>query len=198
MDSHFLQLLIQQFKQTTWLEWLAFSFALLQVVLAWRNHILNFYAGILSVSLYIFLFYQAGLFAESALNIYYLFISVWGIVLWQSNQKENAVSYCKQRDWIIATFIVVTAFLISYVILRKYTSSNVPFYDALASALAWAGSWLLIKRKIENWIILNISNAIAIPLFMFKGLALTALLTVILFVIAIRAYFAWKKFFISN
>jgi nicotinamide mononucleotide transporter len=51
----------------------------------------------------------------------------------------------------------------------------------------------LAKRKIENWILLNISNAFAIPLLFYKHLPLYALLTLFLFIIAIQGFFKWKK-----
>jgi nicotinamide mononucleotide transporter len=65
--------------------------------------------------------------------------------------------------------------------------------DAWVSATAWAGMWLLAKRKIENWILLNISNAFAIPLLFYKQLPLYALLTAFLFIVAVLGYFDWMK-----
>jgi len=53
--------------------------------------------------------------------------------------------------------------------------------------------WLLANRKLENWIWLNISNLVAIPLLFHKNLAMFALLTIFLFVIAIFGYLDWKK-----
>jgi nicotinamide mononucleotide transporter len=61
------------------------------------------------------------------------------------------------------------------------------------SATACAGMWLLAKHKIENWILLNISNAIAIPLLVYKGIPLTACLTLFLFIVACFGYFNWRK-----
>ena len=66
-------------------------------------------------------------------------------------------------------------------------------WDAWITATAWAGMWLLARRKIENWILLNISNAFAIPLLAYKGLHLYSLLTVYLFIVAIFGYFEWRK-----
>jgi nicotinamide mononucleotide transporter len=63
----------------------------------------------------------------------------------------------------------------------------------LVASIAWAGTWLLLKRKVENWIVLNISNCIAIPLQYYKGLELTALLTVIYVVVAVFGFFSWQK-----
>jgi nicotinamide mononucleotide transporter len=53
--------------------------------------------------------------------------------------------------------------------------------------------WLLAKRKIENWILLNISNLFAIPLLLYKHLLLYSGLTIFLFIVAIQGYFEWRK-----
>jgi nicotinamide mononucleotide transporter len=69
----------------------------------------------------------------------------------------------------------------------------VPAWDAFISSTAWAGMWLLARRKIENWIFLNISNLFAIPLLIHKKLPMFALLTSILFIVAIFGFLEWKR-----
>lgn len=88
---------------------------------------------------------------------------------------------------------MLALWVIQFFILRFFTPSTVPILDAIVSASAWIGSWLLMKRKLENWIFLNISNAIAIPLQVYKGLSLTAVLTMIYFIVAIKGYLDWKR-----
>jgi nicotinamide mononucleotide transporter len=51
----------------------------------------------------------------------------------------------------------------------------------------------LARRKIENWLLLNISNAFAIPLLFYKALPLLALLTIFLFIVACIGYVDWLK-----
>jgi nicotinamide mononucleotide transporter len=190
----FLQNLLNQFLSTPLLEWIAFVFALGQVVLALFNTRFNFVAGIVSVSLYTWLFYTAGLFAESMLNAYYLGISIWGILYWKGGKRaELKISNANSRDWLTTVSIVILAWCCIYYVLVHYTTSTVPLQDALVASIAWAGTWLLLKRKVENWIVLNISNCIAIPLQYYKGLELTALLTVIYVVVAIFGFFSWQK-----
>jgi nicotinamide mononucleotide transporter len=63
------------------------------------------------------------------------------------------------------------------------------------SSTAWAGMWLLARRKIENWIFLNISNIVAIPLKFHKDLPLMALLTTFLFIVAIFGFLEWRKIY---
>ncbi len=65
-------------------------------------------------------------------------------------------------------------------------------------ATAWAGMWLLAKRKIENWILLNISNLFAIPLLLYKQLPLFAGLTLFLFIVAVLGYYEWRKIIRNN
>ena len=180
------------------LEWIAFIFGVAQVLLALKNKTINFYAGIISVCIYSFVFYQAGLFAESILNIYYFFTSIMGIFYWQQKENTHPISFSTKKDYTIALFYFFILFIILTWILKKYTTSTVPYLDATVTSIAWVGTWLMIKRKVENWIILNISNAIAIPLQIYKGLELTSLLTCIYFVIAIKAYFHWKGIATKN
>jgi len=89
--------------------------------------------------------------------------------------------------------ICVTAFVLLYLTLAHFTNSDVPIWDAWVSATAWAGMWLLAKRKVENWILLNISNLFAVPLLIHKDLYLFAALTSFLFIVAIFGYFKWTK-----
>ncbi|HUH47361.1 MAG TPA: nicotinamide mononucleotide transporter, partial [Arenibacter sp.] len=56
---------------------------------------------------------------------------------------------------------------------------------------AWAGMWLMAKRKLENWVYLNISNLIAIPLLVYKELYIYTGLTVFLFIVGTSGYFKW-------
>jgi nicotinamide mononucleotide transporter len=67
------------------------------------------------------------------------------------------------------------------------------YLDALVASLAFGGTFLLLKRNIETWIILNVSNLIAIPLQWSKGLFLRSVLTFILFSVAVAAWFKWRK-----
>lgn len=187
-----------QLMQTTPLEIVAVVFGIASVILANRNSVWLYPTGIVSTALYMYIMTSVGLYAETLLNGYYFIMSVYGWIRWVSNKEGSnaaAISYCDTRDWIITFAIVILGFVILFVTLSTYTDSNVPMIDALVAAFAWAGMWLLAKHKIENWILLNISNFIAIPLMVYKGLPLTALLTVILFTVALLGYLRWRKLY---
>lgn len=188
----------EQLKTTSPIEVIAVLFSIASVILANRNHVLLYPTGIVSTALYMFIMTNAGLYAESLLNAYYFIMSIYGWWRWVKNRENNrasAISYCDANDWVVTFAIVILGFSILCVTLDNYTDSNVPLADALVAAFAWAGMWLLAKHKIENWILLNISNFIAIPLLIYKGLPLTALLTVVLFIVALFGYLRWRKLY---
>jgi nicotinamide mononucleotide transporter len=193
--SEWFQLFLQQLKAVPVLEWLGVSFGVAEVLLARANKIWLYPCGIVSVVISTYIFFHSGLYAESALNMYYLVMSIYGWWWWQRRKDHEAppVTRATKVEWFKTVGIVVIAFAILYTVLTKFTDSTVPVFDSWVSATAWAGMWLLAKRKIENWILLNISNAFAIPLLFYKGLPLYALLTLFLFIIAVLGYIDWNK-----
>lgn len=185
----------EQILHTSLIEWLAVGFGVSEVLLAKKNSIWLYPTGIISVLLWMFLLLGVKLYAEVLLNIYYLVMSVYGWVIWKKRKQdaENQVSWSSNKELTIAVLISVIGFGILYLVLRHYTDSDVPVFDAFVSSTAWAGMWLLAKRKIENWIFLNISNIVAIPLLFHKKLPLMACLTTFLFTVAIFGFLDWKK-----
>jgi nicotinamide mononucleotide transporter len=179
------------------LQWVAVVFGVGEVLLAWKNNILLYPAGIISTVLTIYIFATSKLYAESALNGYYFVMSVYGWWHWHKRRDEPPlpISWTGRGEWTISAAIVAGGFLIQYVLLKRYTDSTVPAWDAWVSATAWAGTWLLARRKIENWVLLNVSNIFAVPLLFYKHLPLFAGLTIILFVVACFGYVDWIKRF---
>lgn len=190
-----LNLFFNQLKEISIIEGLGVAFGVAEVLFAKANEIWLYPCGIISVVLSCYIFITSGLYAESLLNSYYLVMSVYGWWFWakKKNKPPLPISRSSKKEWITTLRIVVIGFTLLYFLLSHFTNSTVPFWDAWVSATAWAGMWLLAKRKIENWILLNISNAFAIPLLFYKHLSLYALLTLFLFIVAVQGFFKWKK-----
>lgn len=190
-------LFLEQLQQTSILEWIAVGFGVSEVFLAKRNNIWLYPTGIISIVLSMYLLLKVELFAEVALNLYYLGMSCYGWILWKKrkNMPEIKVSWTSKKELTIAILISTIGFIVLYLILRYFTTSTVPILDAVVSSTAWAGMWLLARRKIENWLFLNLSNIIAIPLLFHKKLIMFSVLTTILFVVAIFGFIDWKRIY---
>ncbi len=196
--NEFLVKFLSDLLSTSVVEIFGVVFGMISVVLANRNHVWLYPTGIVGTVLSIYVMFNAKLYAESALNMYYFIMSVYGWWRWHKN-KENksavAISMNDRTDWLITAAIVVLGWVALYFVLSTLTDSDVPMLDAIVSSAAWAGMWLLARHKVQNWILLNISNAIAIPLLIYKGLAFYAILTLFLFIVAVFGYFRWKRLY---
>lgn len=188
-------LLWQQIRATSLLEWIAVSFGVTEVLLARKNNVLLYPAGIIGILCSGFLLIDAKLYAETLLHGYYLVMSIYGWILWKNRGPSGAdhISRSTPEEQKIVWIIALGGWAILYFALKNFTDSDVPIIDGFVSSTAWAGMWLLAKRKLENWIWLNVSNLVAIPLLFHKQLILISLLTIFLFVVAIFGYLDWKK-----
>ena len=188
-----LQQIILQIKATQDLEWIAAVFGVISVLFAQRNHIFLYPSGLVSTGIYAYLWSrsEAALYAEALLNLYYFVMTLYGWWHWQKgkNKQQIPITLCAQKDW----WTVFSRLWLVFYLLLLQTNSNVPVLDSFVSASACAGMWLLAKRKVENWLLLNLSNLVAIPLMIYKGYYVTTGLTIVLFVVAIFGYLHWQK-----
>jgi len=164
-----------------------------EVLLARANNIGLYPVGILATTLSIYSLFGAQLYAECLLQLYYIVMSFYGWWYWVT-KKENKnvdVTFATQDEWRITIGIAVAGWFVLYFFLKEFTPSQVPAWDAAVSSTGWAGMWLLARRKVENWIVLNVSNVLAIPLLFYKDLPLFAVLTLVLFLVACKGYVDW-------
>lgn len=194
-----LQQILTDFQKMTWLEAVAVFFGVISVLCSRQNSVWVYPTGLISTAIYAYMLAQqhAKLYAEAALNVYYFIMSVYGWYYWvKGTQKEEVrITRVNNKELITAIAIAVIGWGFFYTLLRIFSNSDVPAIDAFVSATACSGMWLLAKRKVENWIFLNISNFVAVPLFFHKHYPATATLTIFLFIVAVTGYFHWLKLY---
>lgn len=188
-------LFVQQIAQTDVIQWIVLVTGVSEVLLARANHVGLYAAGLISTILSIYSLYTVQLYAECILYMYYVVISVYGWWFWvkKKDRPAIAVTFTSRREWWITGGIVLGGWAALYAFLTLVTPSTVAVWDSWVSATAWAGTWLLARRKVENWVVLNVSNVFAIPLLLQKQLPLLAVLTFFLFVVACFGYFDWRR-----
>ncbi len=181
----------------TFLQILGTAFGIVQVLLARKNNINNYLFGIASIIISMWVLYRSQLYGDILLNLYYFGMSIYGWFYWKFGKQKKAspISYSTKEEHLKALGIVVVCFSIMAYWLKFHTNSNVPIWDAVVVSFAWAGMWLMAKRKMENWIYLNISNVISIPLLFYKELYVYAGLTIFLFIVGVSGYIKWQKIF---
>ncbi len=171
-------------------------FGLVSVIYARKESILVFPTGIISVLIYIYLTFQARLYADMGINGYYFVMSIYGWYYWSRKDKKNdetPVTTNTKKEWIWTLVILVVSFVILRQVLVHLTDSDVPTIDAITTSIFFVGMQMMAKKKIENWIAWIIGDFISIPLYFYKGLILTSFQFLIFFILAIAGYISWKK-----
>lgn len=180
---------------TTWAEVLGFVTGAWCVYLVARQHVANWPMGIANNLVWILLFASAGLYADSGLQGVYIALAVWGWWLWvrRGPQGEQRVTPTTRAEWLgLAVFGVVgTALLIWF--LAGWTSSTVPFWDAVTTALSLAATYGQARRRWESWLLWMAADVIYVPLYQYKGLTLTAILYVGFFALCVKGLVDWRR-----
>lgn len=200
-----LQLFTTQARATSPLEWVAIAAAVAEVLLARANKVWLYPAGLISTLLYTYIFLKPSvrLYADAILNLYYFIMSIYGWLHWlkPGGRPVLPVTFTSRIENVQAAVLSIAGWGALYLLLTKvfpaaipgYVISDVALWDAFISSTAWVGMWLLARRKVENWLVLNISNLVAIPVYVYKAMPFTAVLTLFLFIVAIFGYFEWRK-----
>ena len=178
------------------LESLAVVTAIMYLILAAKEDVRCWYAALISSILYFYIMLQAGLLMEGGLQIFYVFMAVYGWMQWKdTNNKTSSlkISSWKKTTHLIIISFVITLSLISGIFLEKFTNAALPFLDALTTWGAIASTYMVAKKVIENWFYWFVIDSISIYLFISRDLFLTAFLFLIYLVIIIYGYRSWKK-----
>lgn len=201
--SSFYDTFYQNLVDTTWLEIVAVIFGLLSVWYAKKANILVYPTGIVSVLIYVFICYNAQLYADMGINAFYFVMSVYGWVMWSiktGNQKVRPITHNSKKD----NFISIGFFIVSLVIIMlllkffksedvQYWATAIPYIDAFTTAIFIVGMWLMALKKVENWIYWIVGDLISIPMYFYKGLVFTSFQFFVFLVIAVMGYIAWKN-----
>jgi nicotinamide mononucleotide transporter len=192
------QTLYENVLASSWVEALAVITGLLSVWYARKENILVFPTGIVSVLIYVYLCFTVKLYAEMGINAFYFVMSVYGWVKWSrkaDGKPARPITRASVKEWIYSIAGFAVSFVALVYVLKNYTDSNVPVWDALTTAIFIIGMWLMALKKIENWLAWILGDLISIPLYASKGLALTSIQFAIFLALAVAGYLEWSSKF---
>ncbi|MBN2664594.1 MAG: nicotinamide mononucleotide transporter [Bacteroidales bacterium] len=183
--------------ENNWLEIFGAATGLLYIYFSIKQNILLWITGLISCSVYIIVFFNSQFYADMALQLYYVVISIYGWFYWSDTKSKSKevlkVSKTPQREILILSILSVFIFFIIGFFLDKLTDSTIPFGDSLTTTLGIIATWMLAKKYIEQWLIWIIADFIAAGLYFYKELYPTTILYIIFAVMAFIGYFQWKK-----
>ncbi len=147
--------------------------------------------------LYVLVFADAKLYAEAALQVFFAITALWGWWQWLRGSAADGQAWLPQLLPNTVTIKLVAFCAVSVpaiaLFLSKYTNSDVPWWDAVTTALSLAATYLLGKKYTANWPLWIIVNLISIGLFAYKGLWLTVALYTLFALMAAVGWRAWQQ-----
>ena len=175
------------------------------LLLAVRENIWCWYCAFASTAIYTVLFWDVNLLMESALNVYYMGMAVFGWYQWTrgytaGDGAETGVTIhsLSQNQHLIIIVAIGNLSLVSGYLLSQYSTAAWPYVDSFTTWASVITTYLVAKKFLENWLYWIVIDSVSIPLYLDRGLPLTALLFAVYVVIAIAGYFSWKKHLVSD
>jgi nicotinamide mononucleotide transporter len=181
--------------RVSWAELLGFLTGGWCVALTVRRSILNFPVGVANSAFFLVLFASAALWADSSLQVLYIGLGIAGWWQWlHGGPGRDALTVRPAGRHALAgcALFVVTGSAALYLLLRAVHDSA-PFLDAVTTCLSLAAQWLLNAKRIENWYFWIAADCVYVPLYLSRGLVLTAVVYVLFLALCVAGLRAWAR-----
>lgn len=186
-----------------WRKWLpldvteAFGFATgaVCVWLVTRGHLWNWPVGLANNVFFAVLFWRARLFADFGLQGVYFALGVWGWWQWLHGGAHRTpldVTRTRKAEWLgIAVFLTFGTWALRELLIA--VNGAAPFGDAVTTMLCLAAQYLLCRKRLENWWLWIVADVIYVPLYLSRGLPLTAILYAVFIGLCLVGLARWKR-----
>jgi nicotinamide mononucleotide transporter len=162
------------------------------------------FVGILSSAIYAWVFFDAHFYADFALSVYYVIISIYGWIHWIKGASDEThheleitrINIALSLKLFIITILLYLPILVILLYLPKYIGllqSSFPYIDAFIAAASIVGTWMLSQKKLEHWYVWIVINITCIFLFYAKGLNTTAFLYLVYAIGSFTGLRTWLK-----
>jgi nicotinamide mononucleotide transporter len=193
ISTNFLDFLLQ----SGWLEWAGVFTGILCVWLAAKNNIFNWPVAMVSVLIYILIFFESKLYSDMGLQVYFLIMNVYGWYFWNKKKKSQEaptpVSMIRKQELLIAAVAVIPLTLVSGFFLQQQTDASYPYIDSFCTACSLVAQVFLARKVLQNWLMWIFVDIIYVGVYLSKGLYPTALMYALYIYIAWVGYQGWRK-----
>lgn len=196
-DQQFASAITAALAAMSWWELGAVALALAYLILAMRENSLCWYAAFISTSIYLFLFWDVSLLMESALQIFYLAMAVYGWWQWRKGSEEQDLRiHCwSLRSHLLVFSAVAVLTLVFGYVLANNTHAELPYLDSFTTWGAVITTYMVTRKVLENWIYWIVIDGASVYLYIDRELYLTALLFVLYVVLVVIGFFQWNRIY---
>ena len=157
-------------------------------------------------ALYLKVYYDAGLYADFGISIYYIVASVYGLICWLRHRGDvttddddgGGIVPTPRNRYIPLLAAFGGVFIVIGLILSRLTDSTVPWADAFTTALSIVALWMLAQKYVEQWLVWIAADVALAVLYAYKDLWLTGGLYLAYAAVAVAGYGKWKSLMKNN
>lgn len=173
---------------------LGFATGLLCVWFTAKASAWNFLWGILNSLILGVVFLDQKLFADSALQVVFIALSVQGWWQWSTrgNPQTEGFRTTSLREQTRLLGVAIAVALLLWLVLVELRGSAPPL-DALITALSLCAQWQLNRRQVSSWYWWIAVDLISVPLYWSRGLYLIAGLYVIFLALCVHGLHNWQQ-----
>jgi nicotinamide mononucleotide transporter len=164
-----------------------------------RENVWNWPVQLVSSALYVVVFFQARLFADTTLNVLYVVLYLLGWYWWLrggENHGELHINRLSRRLALGLTVLGAAATALMSVFLTSVHDSA-PFLDALTTVTSLIALFMTGRKLLESWWVWIAVNIVYIGLYIYKGLLLTAVLYAIFAALSAVGLLNWRQRLVS-
>ena len=183
------------------LEWIAAIAGAISVYLSARENIWSWPTAIVNVGLYIIVFRRTGLYSDMGLQVVYLALSIYGWYEWLyggKNRSTLTVSRASAREWLVAIPVAVVFWLVLGRSTARLPGVALPYLDAGLATLSLVAQWMMTRKKLENWMLWIVADVVYVPMYVYKGLPVTAALYAVFLALAALGLRSWWRSYQTN
>lgn len=176
------------------IEWSGVVCALIYIYLATKARRLCFLFGLISSLLFVLICGIEKLYFDTAINAYYVVMSVVGWYSWKSPEGESFEirSLGKMKFYYLSVLSLILSFLLAFAT-EHLTDASLPYVDSFTTVFAVLATWMMVERFIQNWILWILADGVSVFLYIVKNHYPMAMLFAVYTVIAVLGYLNWKK-----
>lgn len=189
-------LAVAYWTSSTWLEIAATTTGLLSVWLTARQNIWCWPVGLVNVGCFFFMFFDAKLYADMTLQVFFFALSLQGWIVWLTNRQGAAVrptTRISRRTAVGLGIALLAATSVWGYVLTRYTDASIPYLDAFIATLSVLAQFLLSSKKLENWYLWFAVDVMSVGMYAYKGLYSVAFLYLIYLGIVVSGWYGWKR-----
>ncbi len=172
------------------------TLGLLYLWLEYKANIWLWIVGAIMPVVHGVLYFQSGIYADAAMQLYYVLAGVYGLVVWKRRPKKSDDGDIRHTPmkWIVPLVAVYAVLHVAfYFFLSECTDSRVPLFDSMSTALSIVAMWMLSRKLVEQWLVWLVVDMISVGLYIYKGIPITAGLYALYCILAVAGYVRWRR-----